>query len=199
MTGKGKPKQGDMETWIDVRHFDADMTVETYRTLPKNPLYIVLDNLRSAFNVGAIFRLCDGMRVSGLYLCGCTAFPPHVKLEKTSMSTVDFVPWKRFASTIDAVKELREQHIPVWAAETTSQSKRYLDCVFPDAVAIVFGNEALGVEKEVLDLCDELVEIPLYGFKNSLNVATSCAVLGFKALETMAVNKKATAGLPRRL
>jgi 23S rRNA (guanosine2251-2'-O)-methyltransferase len=197
MTGKGKPKAGEMETWLDVRHFDAAMTAEEYRALPKNPLYIILDNLRSAFNVGAIFRLCDGMRVSGLYLCGCTAFPPHVKLEKTSMGTTHFVPWHHFTSTVDAVSDLKSRDIEVWAAETTSRSVSYTTRTFPSELGIVFGNEALGVEKEVLDRCDALVEIPLYGFKNSLNVATSCAVLGFKALETMATNKKATVGLPR--
>jgi len=199
MTGKGKPKVGEMETWIDVRHFDAVLSIEEYRSLPKNPLFIVLDNLRSAFNVGAIFRLCDGMRVSGLYLCGCTAYPPHVKLEKTSMSTTDFVPWQYFTTTVEAVQCLKKQGVTVWAAETAGTSCSYLECSFPQPLAIVLGNEALGVAPEVLSLCDELVEIPLFGFKNSLNVATACAVIGYKALETMAANKKATVKLLRRL
>lgn len=196
MSGKGKPKAGEMETWFDVRHFDADMSPEEYRLLPKNPLYVVLDNLRSAFNVGSIFRLCDGMRVSGLYLCGCTAYPPHVKLEKTSMGTVDNVPWAYFPETTEALAFLKAKNIQVWGAETTSRSKRYDTCEIPAELAIVFGNEALGISNEVLSLCDDLIEIPLYGYKNSLNVATSCAVLGFKALEVMAKNKKATAGKP---
>jgi tRNA G18 (ribose-2'-O)-methylase SpoU len=197
MTGKGKPCKGEMETWIDVRHFDASMTPDAYSALPKNPLYIILDNLRSAFNVGAIFRLCDGMRVSGLYLCGCTAFPPHIKLEKTSMGTTGFVPWRHFPTAIEPVQYLKSRGIEVWAAETTSNSACYTTLSFPSELGIVFGNEAAGVEKKVLALCDLLVEIPLFGFKNSLNVATSCAVLGFKALETMAVNKKATAETSR--
>lgn len=198
MSGKGKPKVGDMETWLDVRHFDAALTPDEYRVLPKNQLSVVLDNLRSAFNVGAIFRLCDGMRVQGLYLCGCTAFPPHIKLEKTSMGTTGFVPWKHFETTVEAVAALKSEGITVWAAETAATSKSYLECTFPEPLAIIFGNEALGVSPEVLALCDALVEIPLYGFKNSLNVATSCAILGYKALETMAINKKATGELPRR-
>jgi 23S rRNA (guanosine2251-2'-O)-methyltransferase len=193
MTGKGKPRVGDMETSFEVRSFDAAMTVEEYRNLPKNPLYIILDNLRSAFNVGAIFRLCDGMRVSGLYLCGYTASPPHVKLDKTSLGTAGYVPWKRFESTVDAVCDLKTRGIAVWAAETTSHSIDYRICTIPPQLGIVFGNEALGVEKPVMDACDALVEIPLYGFKNSLNVATSCAVIGFKAIESMTGTKKATA------
>jgi tRNA G18 (ribose-2'-O)-methylase SpoU len=192
MTGKGKPRIGDMETSFAVRSLDAAMPRETYAKLPKNPLYIILDNLRSAFNVGAIFRLCDGMRISGLFLCGYTAFPPHVKLDKTSLGTIAYVPWKRFATTLEAVHYLKKKKIPVWAAETTSHSRDYRTLTYPDQLGIVFGNEALGVEQVVLEACDQLVEIPLYGFKNSLNVATSCAVLGFKALETMAQNKKTT-------
>ncbi len=184
MTGKGKPKLGDIETtMMEVRRFDAAITPDEYHALAKNPLYIILDNMRSAFNVGSIFRLCDTMRVSGLFLCGYTAHPPHIKLEKTSLGTIDFVPWKRFEKTVDAVQYLHEQETPVWAAETTSLSKSYLQIDFPQKIGIVFGNEALGVSPEVLAICDDMVEIPLYGYKNSLNVATSCAVVGFKVLE----------------
>jgi len=190
---RGKPRQGDAETSFTVRSFDASITIEEYRKLPKHELYIILDNLRSAFNVGAIFRLCDGMRVSGLYLCGYTAYPPHIKLEKTSLGTIGFVPWKHFESTIDAVQFLQEKEIHVWAAETTSHSLDYRQVEFPKRLGLVFGNEALGVEKEVMKQCDALIEIPLFGYKNSLNVATSCAVLGFKAIEAMADIKKTTA------
>ena len=182
-----------METSFAVRSFDANITVEEYRKLPKNPLYVILDNLRSAFNVGAVFRLCDGMRVSELYLCGYTAAPPHVKLEKTSLGTTKYVPWKRFATTLEAVAYLKARGIAVWAAETTSRSMDYRTAAFPRELGIVFGNEALGIDDTVLAACDLLIEIPLFGFKNSLNVATSCAVIGFKALESMAEIKNATA------
>ena len=179
-------KKGDIETNFEIRSYDARICLENYNALPKHPLYIILDNLRSAFNVGAIFRLCDVMRVSGLFLCGYTASPPHVKLEKTSLGTISYVPWKKFEKAADAVVYLKEQGITVWAAETTSHSKPYTAVEIPAQLGIVFGNEALGVSKEVLDLCDCLIEIPTYGFKNSLNVATSCSVIGFKVLEKMA-------------
>jgi 23S rRNA (guanosine2251-2'-O)-methyltransferase len=181
-----------IETNFEVRSLDADVSLEEYNRIPKNPLYIILDNLRSAFNVGAIFRLCDVMRVSGLFLCGYTAFPPHAKLEKTSLGTINYVPWKKFDSTRDAVQFLREKRIPVWAAETTSTSKPYDAIEYPAPLGIVFGNEALGVDREVIAMCDDIVEIPVYGFKNSLNVATSCAVIGYKVLEQLR-KKKVTA------
>lgn len=183
-----------IETNFEVRSLDVNIPLEEYGRLPKNPLYIVLDNLRSAFNVGAIFRLCDVMRVKGLLLCGYTATPPHQKLAKTSLGTVDYVPWKKFDSTADAVRYLRDRGIPVWAAETTSKSKPYDAVAYPKQLGVVFGNEALGVDRKVLDLCDEIVEIPVYGFKNSLNVATSCAVIGCKILEEMRKNHRAVPG-----
>jgi tRNA G18 (ribose-2'-O)-methylase SpoU len=130
------------------------------------------------------------MRVAGLFLCGYTASPPHTKLEKTSLGTIHFVPWKKFDTALEAVNYLKQQGIPVWAAETTSHSKRYSSVTVPDRVGIVFGNEALGVSKDVLDACDCLVEIPTYGFKNSLNVATACSVIGYRVVEGMN-NKKA--------
>lgn len=172
-----------METNFEVRSFDADIPLEEYRAMPKAPLTIVLDNLRSAFNVGSIFRLCDTMRVSGLYLCGITAHPPHKKLEKTSLGTIEYVPWEHFEDAVDAVRGLKERGVRVWAVETTSHARRFDSVDYPSPLALVFGNEALGVRKEVLDLCDGFVEIPTYGFKNSLNVAASVAVVGYKVLE----------------
>lgn len=188
-----KDKLGDIETTaLEVRCFDAAISFEEYRNLKKKPLYIILDNLRSAFNVGAIFRTCDAMRVSGLFLCGYTAFPPHLKLQKTSMGTIDYVPWRHFDRTVEAVTYLQSQGIPVWAAETTSHSKSYLNVTYPETLGIVFGNEALGVSREVVQMCDNLIEIPLYGFKNSLNVATSCGIIGFRAIQDMVEIKKTT-------
>jgi 23S rRNA (guanosine2251-2'-O)-methyltransferase len=186
MSGRGKPHRGESEIHLDVRHFDADMSFAEYQNLPKNPLYIILDNLRSAFNVGAIFRTCDTLRVKGLFLCGCTAFPPHSKLAKSAMGAIDYVPWKRFETTIEAVHFLKKQGVPVWAAETTSRSRPYHTVNYPPELGIVFGNESLGVERAALEECDELIEIPLYGFKNSLNVATSCGIIGFRAVEEIA-------------
>ena len=143
----------DMETNFEVRSFDAEITKEAYDRLSKLPLYFILDSLRSAFNVGSIFRTCDILRVKGLFLCGYTACPPHAKLEKTALGTVDYVPWWYFESAGDAVAYLQDQGIAVWAAETTSGSVPYAEALFPDELAIVLGNEALGVSHDVLDRC----------------------------------------------
>lgn len=178
------PGLDSIETNFKVRSFDARISYEEYQRLPKNPLHIILDNLRSAFNVGSIFRLCDSLRVRGLFLCGSTAFPPHVKLEKTSMGTVGYVPWTRFERTAEAVLYLKKRKIPVWAVETTSLSKPYTDVSYPRELGIVLGNEALGINREVLSLCDAFIEIPMLGFKNSINVAAACAVIGYWFFQT---------------
>ena len=192
-------RKGDIETnAFSVRSFDADIPLQDYRALPKLPLYFVLDNLRSAFNVGSIFRLCDGLRVKGLLLGGYTAHPPHVKLAKTSLGTIDYVPWQHFASTLDAVAWLKQRRIALWAAETSSNAVPYFDAPWPDEVAVVFGNEALGVSREVLDVCERVVELPLYGYKNSVNVAAAAAVVGFRFAEHVSRTKgKAPVPLPR--
>jgi 23S rRNA (guanosine2251-2'-O)-methyltransferase len=183
MSAGKRLKKGDMETNFEVRSFDSPVPLDEYNKLPKNNLHIILDNLRSAFNVGAIFRTCDALRVKGLYLCGYTAFPPHDKLAKTSLGTIDYVPWKRFETAVEAVRFLQEQQVPVWAAETTSHSKKFNEVTYPKELGIVFGNEALGVGREVLEIVDEIIEISLHGFKNSLNVATAVGIIGFKAIE----------------
>ncbi|WP_034636337.1 RNA methyltransferase [Chitinivibrio alkaliphilus] len=176
-----------METNFTVRTFDVDIPVEEYRALPRHNLYIILDNLRSAFNVGAIFRLADTMRVAELFLCGYTAYPPHTKLAKTSLGTIDYVPWRHFPTTMDAVAHCRAQDIHLWGAETTSHSHLYTEVRPPRKVALILGNEALGISEPVLKACDLLIEIPTFGYKNSLNVATACSVLGYTILEKMEV------------
>jgi tRNA G18 (ribose-2'-O)-methylase SpoU len=101
------------------------------------------------------------------------------------MGAVDVVPWQRFDNALAAIRHLKERNVPVWAAETTTASKPYNRVRYPRELAIVLGNEALGVNSEALRLCEEIIEIPTFGFKNSMNVASAAAVLGYKALEMM--------------
>ncbi len=171
-----------METSFAVRTCDSPLSLEEYQRLPKHPLYLVLDNLRSAFNVGSLFRTADTARLAGLLTCGYTAHPPHPKLDKTALGTLAYIPTTHFATTLEAVESLKVQGIPVWGLETTSQSRNHTEVQYPRPLGLVLGNEALGVERAVLEGCDELVQIPMYGFKNSLNVAAAGAVVVFEVL-----------------
>ena len=177
-----RPGNYGKETSFEVRSFDLPLDVEAYRRLPRHPLYLVLDHLRSAFNVGSIFRTADTARIAQVLTCGYTAHPPHPKLEKTALGCLDYVPTGHFDSTLEAVAHLRRQGIPVWGLETTSRSKLYTSLSYPRPLAVVLGNEALGIERTVLQECDELIEIPMFGFKNSLNVAAAAAVVVFETL-----------------
>ncbi len=179
---KLRPGNYGKETSFEVRTFDAEMPLDEYACLPKHPLYLVLDNLRSAFNVGSIFRTADAGRLRGIYTCGYTAHPPHPKLDKTALGTLSYIETHHFATTLQAIEHLRAHEVPVWALETTSQSRCYTKLEYPRPLALIVGNEALGVSCDALERCDELVEIPMYGYKNSLNVAAASAVLVFEVL-----------------
>ena len=123
-------------------------------------------------------------------MCGYTAYPPHIKLEKTSLGTTDFVTWKHFEKTEDAIWELKRKSVSIWAAETAENAVRYDKMSVEKPLALVFGNEALGVSTEVLSLCDGIVEIPVFGLKNSMNVATAGAVLGFEIAKKLGLFEK---------
>ncbi|MBT7861466.1 MAG: TrmH family RNA methyltransferase [Gemmatimonadetes bacterium] len=173
---------GEEETSFDVRSHDRDVPLEQYQQWPKFPLWLVLDNLRSAFNVGGFYRLADIARLSGLVTCGYTAHPPHPRLDKTALGTLDYVEDEHTATTLDAVRGLQSGGMQVWGVETTSASRSYTEVTYPRPLALVFGNEALGVDRQVMDACDGLIEIPVFGYKNSLNVASAAAVVVFEIL-----------------
>jgi tRNA G18 (ribose-2'-O)-methylase SpoU len=173
---------GGEESTFEVRSRDLDIPFDEYDRRPKFPVTLVLDNLRSAFNVGSIFRTADTARLQRIVTCGYTAHPPHPRLDKTALGTVDFVDTAHVESTMEAVDHLQAQGVAVWALETTSVSRPYTEMTYPRPVALVLGNEALGVERDVLDLCDELLEVPVFGYKNSLNVACTAAVVVYEIL-----------------
>ena len=179
---KLKPGNYGKETTFEVRNFDADIDPENYKKLEKHPLLLVLDNLRSAFNVGSIFRCADAARLAGVYTCGYTAHPPHLKLDKTALGTLNYVPTLHFDSTEKAIMHLSKKGIPCWGLETTSHSMNYTETKYPSTLAIILGNEALGIQPEVLGVCEQLIQIPMYGYKNSLNVANAASVVTFEVL-----------------
>jgi 23S rRNA (guanosine2251-2'-O)-methyltransferase len=177
-----RPGNYGKETTFSVRNFDAPLSPEEYAQQPKHPIHLVLDNLRSAFNVGSIFRTADTARLARVITCGYTAHPPHPKLDKTALGTLSYVATEHVDITRDAVVALRQEGIPVWGLETTSHSRLYTKVAYPQPLALVLGNEALGISLPVLEHCDQLIEIPMFGYKNSLNVAAAAAVVVFEVL-----------------
>jgi 23S rRNA (guanosine2251-2'-O)-methyltransferase len=149
-------------------------------TVAPHPLTVVLDNLRSAYNVGSIFRTAECVGAKSILLCGITPAPPHPGLLKTAMGTEQRLSWQQFSSTEQAVDLLKKQGIPVIALETTTHAKPLFAYEVTRPVAMIMGNEALGIEEKILALADEVLYIPVCGWKNSLNVSNAFAVAAYR-------------------
>lgn len=152
---------------------------DSFRALPTRGVAVVLDNIRSAHNVGSAFRTSDAFRTDALYLCGICACPPSAEIHKTALGAEDSVPWKHFADTLDAVAELRAKGYTIVSVEQTVGSVQ-LDSFTPEPgrkYALIFGNEVEGVRQDVVDASDLSLEIPQWGTKHSLNVSVSIGVV----------------------
>lgn len=149
----------------------------------KNEIYLVLDNIRSMYNVGAIFRSAEGARVKKIFVCGITATPPREKIFKTSLGAVDWVDWEYTESAKKIVEKLKNDGVQIVTLEQTDSSVHYKKAKYKRPIAIVVGHELNGVSDEILALCDLCVEIPMYGRANSLNVATATGILLYEVLE----------------
>mmetsp|Transcript_13196 Transcript_13196/g.33820 ORF Transcript_13196/g.33820 Transcript_13196/m.33820 type:complete len:317 (+) Transcript_13196:8-958(+) len=159
-----------------------DRAVAEVSGLRKHPLHLVLDNVRSAHNVGNLYRAAEAARIECVHACGITPTPPEPKLLKTAMGAAEYVPHRHDGSTLRVVKELQASGVAVWACETSERSCDLRDVELPQPLALVLGNELIGVDTEVLKIADGIVEIPCFGVKNSLNVATAGSVVMWEAI-----------------
>ena len=152
---------------------------------PATPLTIVLDNLRSAENVGNIFRAAEACRAARVYCCGTTPTPPQPRVLKTAVGAAAYVAHTHEPSTLETVRALRADGVHVWAVETTEDAVSLFDddaAPLPSPLALVFGNELVGVDVDVMAACERTVSVPMLGVKNSLNVATCASILMWEAL-----------------
>ncbi len=155
------------------------LSIEEFREAPKLPLVVVLDNVRSLYNIGSIFRSCDAFRVKSVYLCGITATPPNAEIHKTALGGEDSVEWKYFEKTEDVIQQLRQEDYFIYSIEQVENSTR-LQNLSLDATktyAVVFGNEVKGVSQNVVDLSNDCLEIPQFGTKHSLNVSVATGIV----------------------
>lgn len=143
------------------------------------PYDILLDNIRSALNVGAIFRTCDSAGVRKLHLCGITPYPPHNRIPKTALGAEDTVEWEKAANTLEHIQLLKKAGHKIFVVEQTPHSKRFNEVEYPENTVLVFGHEITGVSPEVIALADECIELPMFGSKESLNVATTAGILAY--------------------
>ena len=155
------------------------VSVKEYKELPESGIVLVLDNIRSAHNVGSAFRTADSFKVDKVYLCGICAVPPSAEIHKSALGAEDSVEWEHVDDTMDAISRLKADGYTIVSAEQAVSSVM-LDKFRPDVdgkYAVVFGNEVAGVRQDVVDASDIILEIPQYGTKHSLNVSVSVGVI----------------------
>jgi len=155
-------------------------TLETLHTVKKLPVYVLLNSIRSSYNVGSIFRTSDGAMIEKLYLCGYTPHPPKKEVLKTALGSQDSVSWEYVKDPKEVILKLKSQGIKICALELTDESFPYYKVNKNDfPLCLLIGNEITGVSQDLLDLCDFSIEIPQYGIKQSLNVAVAYGIAIF--------------------
>lgn len=154
-------------------------SAEEFRQSEKMPIVVVLENIRSAYNVGSVFRTSDAFLVEAIYITGYSAKPPHKEIKKTALGAEETVRWVYFKSAAEALADLRQSGYHIYAAEQAEGSYRLNAIGFEpgEKIAVVFGNEVTGVEQSTIALCDGCLEIPQLGMKHSLNIATAAGVV----------------------
>jgi 23S rRNA (guanosine2251-2'-O)-methyltransferase len=155
------------------------LSTEEFKQVPKMPIVAVLENIRSAYNVGSVFRTADAFLLEAIYITGYTCAPPHKEIKKTALGAEETVDWKHFANAAAAIHELKQNGYKVYAVEQIVNSTMLQNIAFDknEKIAVVLGNEVSGVEVETIKLCDGCIEIPQFGTKHSLNISTAAGVV----------------------
>lgn len=162
-------------------------TVEEFKQSEKLPVIVVLENIRSAYNVGSVFRTADAFLLEAIYITGYTCIPPHKEIKKTALGAEDTVTWKHFANATLAIEELKEKGYQVYAVEQAEGSIALNGLPYRpgEKIAMVLGNEVTGVEQTTIEQCKACIEIPQLGMKHSLNIATAAGVVLWEVVRTM--------------
>ena len=170
------------------------MSVEEYHQADKLPLVVVLDNVRSQYNVGAVFRTADAMRIARVVLCGICCTPPNQEIHKTALGAEQSVEWQYFEHTEEAVRALQEEGYTCYAIEQAHDSMTLEEAVHQitnyelritncPKIAVILGHEVFGVQQSVVDLCTGCIEIPQYGTKHSMNVSVTAGIVMYRLSE----------------
>ena len=162
--------------------FASRPTLAELKRLKRFPLYCLVENVRSLYNVGSIFRTSDAIRLGKLYLTGYTGYPPRKEIEKTALGAVDSVPWIYYKDPMQAVNEIKEQQIPLIALEHTTNSIEFYAFEYKFPFCLMLGNEVDGLSQEMLAQADSALEIPMHGLKQSLNVSVAYGIVMYHAL-----------------
>ena len=154
------------------------ITLEEFKKAEKTPITIILDNVRSALNVGSIFRTSDAFLIEKIILCGITTTPPNKEIRKSALGATDSVNWEFEKNTIDAISKLKKNGYQIVAIEQANKSTNLNEFnITKKPIAIILGNEVDGVDENVINICDDVIEIPQFGTKHSLNISITAGIV----------------------
>ena len=154
------------------------INIDEFKSAEKTPITIVLDNVRSALNVGSVFRTSDAFLIENIILCGITSTPPNKEIRKAALGASDSVNWQFEENTIDAVTKLKTNGYHIMGIEQADKSSKLNDFTLSNKpIAVIMGNEVNGVSQDVIDICDEVMEIPQFGTKHSLNISVTTGII----------------------
>lgn len=168
------------------------LSIEEFKSAQKLPLVVVLDNVRSLYNVGSVFRTADAFLCRAVYLCGITATPPNNEIHKTALGAEQSMDWQYFSDTMQAVEQLQSEGYRIWAVEQVHRSTplHLLPTCADTPCAIVLGNEVKGVQQAVVEAADGCIEIPQFGTKHSLNVSTTAGIVIWEMAQRLGMIKQ---------
>ena len=167
------------------------LSIDEFKNSSKTPVIVILDNIRSAHNVGSIFRTCDAFLIDKIILCGITAIPPNKEIRKTALGSSESVDWRYYKNTEEVIMKLKKKDYQIIAVEQANKSIK-LESFRPEnekKYAIIFGNEIKGISQKIIDNSDSVIEIPQFGTKHSLNVSVSAGIVIWDIFSKISLNQ----------
>jgi len=167
------------------------LSIDEFKNSSKTPVIVILDNIRSAHNVGSVFRTCDAFLIDKIILCGITAIPPNKEIRKTALGSSESVDWRYYKNTEEVIMKLKKEDYQIIAVEQVNKSIK-LESFRPEnekKYAIIFGNEIKGISQKIIDNSDSVIEIPQFGTKHSLNVSVSAGIVIWDIFSKISLNQ----------
>ncbi len=167
------------------------LSIDEFKNSSKTPVIVILDNIRSAHNVGSVFRTCDAFLIDKIILCGITAIPPNKEIRKTALGSSESVDWRYYKNTEEVIMKLKKKDYQIIAIEQANKSIK-LESFKPENAkkyAIIFGNEIKGISQKIIDNSDSVIEIPQFGTKHSLNVSVSAGIVIWDIFSKISLNQ----------
>lgn len=168
-----------------IRKSHPNTAKKQINSINRNPIVLVLDNVLDTYNIGSFFRLADAIGALAIYICGPAVTPPNIKIHRSSIGTWKWIHWQHYQNTIDCINNLKKQNYFIVSCELTKSSILYNKAKYKTPLALVAGNESIGINPEVLKSSDLIVKIPMHGINKSLNTLTATSIIAYQVLSAI--------------